>query len=343
MEKINIYVPKNIGTILENDAVQFEVLKKDGRTVNKNKFLSMLLQGYYDDYVMETREKHKEVCAVLQDNGIVGEQQGKIADEILKNVFLPEVPSRKGKNPAKLSLKPTKETTPLIQHIIMEDIGVDDFISQYFCRMFMSYCEKPFSVREQILFKEKYDFLLDACEKRSAVRFTTIWNQKDVHEVIPYKIVVGTEEMYNYLLCSERNKKTGIVEAKSYRLNRIDALRWGNSRELIPDEVLKHLEKMIKCGPQFAINDDEECCVKLTEEGIKFFNRIYYGRPKVDRTEKLEDSWLYYFNCSKEQLYQYFKKFEKGSMEVVFPEILRNRIVNFHSRALKSYDRRDKS
>lgn len=336
MDKINIYVPQNIGTILDNDAVQFEVLKKDGYTVNKNKFLSMLIQGYYDDYIIEARTKHNAICSILSENGINGEQQEKIAEEILKKVILPEVPSRKGKNPVKLSLKPTKDTIPLIQYI-MDDIGADDYISQFFCRMLMSYCEKPFSTREQILFKSKYDFILSACESQASIRFTTIWNLVDVHEVIPYKIVVGTEEMYNYLLCGERNKKSGKMEAMSYRLNRIDALRWGTTRETLTEEVVTYLERMIQYGPQFAINDDEETCVKLTEEGRKFFNRIYYGRPKVEQMEHVDGAWLYYFRCSKEQLYQYFKRFENGRVEVIMPEKLRIRIMEFHSQELKLY------
>ena len=51
MEKINIYVPENIGAMIESDATMFEVYKKDGRTINKNRFLGMLIIGYYNDYV----------------------------------------------------------------------------------------------------------------------------------------------------------------------------------------------------------------------------------------------------------------------------------------------------
>ena len=337
MEKINIYVPRNIGTILENDAVQFEILKKDGYTVNKNKFLTLLLQGYYDDYIVDTRKKYSEICSILADNGVESEQQKNIADDILKKVLLPEVPSRKGKNPVKLSLKPTKDTIPLIQHI-MEDIGAEDYISQFFCRMLMSYCEKPFSIREQILFKEKYDFVAEACKTHSSIRFTTIWNQTNVHEVIPYKIVVGVEEMYNYLLCGEKNLLSGSLEAKSYRLNRIDAVRWGTAREALTREVEDYLERMIQYGPQHAINEESESCIKLTEKGVKLYNRIYRGRPKCERIEKKGDVYVYHFKCSDEQLFFYFNRFPGDAAEVIKPKSLRNKIKCFHEQALENYN-----
>ena len=61
MDKINVYVPDNIGIMLENDAVMFEVYKRDGKTINKNRFLGMLVTGYYDDYVTEMRSAYEKI------------------------------------------------------------------------------------------------------------------------------------------------------------------------------------------------------------------------------------------------------------------------------------------
>ena len=153
LEKINVYVPENIGTMLENDATMFEVYKKDGRTINKNRFLGMLITGYYGDYVTEARAAFDSIVSAIDTKKLSVKEKEQIADSILRDVVLPAVPSRKGKNPARLSLKPTKDTEALIEQI-MRDLGSEDYISQYFCRMFMSYCDKPFSKREQIIFKD---------------------------------------------------------------------------------------------------------------------------------------------------------------------------------------------
>lgn len=340
MDKINIYVPQNIGILLENDVVQFEILKKDGYTVNKNKFLTMLVQGYYDTYMREAQDKYKSITDILASKGLNREEQSEIANEILTKIILPEVPSRKGKKPVRLSLKPTKETIPLIKHIL-EDLGAKDYISQFFCRMLMSYCEKPFSVREQILFKENYDFIVEACKEQCSIRFTTIWNVSEIHEVIPYKIVVGQEEMFNYLLCGERNKKNGEWEAKSYRLNRINDLRLGNNRIPLPSEIKSNLDKMIYYAPQHAINQQREICVRLSETGAKLMNRIYRGRPKIDRKVKDGNNYFYYFICSEEQVFWYFSRFEGKDAEIIYPEDCRNRMIEFHKKTANMYEGND--
>ena len=89
MEKINIYVPDNVGRILENDASLFEIFKRDGRTVNKNRFLSMLITGFYGQYVQEYTQKYdaikKETAGVVKS----AEKRDLLADSILKNVILP--------------------------------------------------------------------------------------------------------------------------------------------------------------------------------------------------------------------------------------------------------------
>lgn len=115
LEKINIYVPENIGAMLDNDAEMFEVYKKDGRTINKNKFLGMLITGYYSDYVTEAKAAYDAILSAIDTDKVSIRDKEHIADNILKSVVLPSVPSRKGKNPAKLFLKPTKDTEALIQ------------------------------------------------------------------------------------------------------------------------------------------------------------------------------------------------------------------------------------
>ena len=155
-EKINIYVPHEIGLQLRNDAKLFEIFKKDNRTVNLNRFLTLVLCGYYDDYCRENKEIHDSVMEIIGASSLSIKKQEEIADRIVNEVFLPNIPKRKGKKPIRLSLKPTNETERIIQ-TIMQSLQGKDFISQYFCRMLMSYCKKPISERERIVFKENYD------------------------------------------------------------------------------------------------------------------------------------------------------------------------------------------
>jgi len=339
VEKINIYVPENIGAMLENDAVMFEVYKKDGRTVNKNRFLGLLIKGYYEDYISEARTAYDTIISSIETDKLTHKDKEEIADVILKRAILPVVPSRKGKNPARLSLKPTKDTETLIDQILA-DLNGEDYISQYFCRMFMSYCDKPFSKREQIIFKDNYEILQECAATKQSISFKTIWNEKDIHEVIPYKVVTGPEEMFNYLLCAEINSDTGEQETKTYRLNRIGRINYGKSRGSINDVVKHNLELMIQYGPQYMINDDEESCVRLSSYGVKSFNRIYYGRPQFERIEVKDGQTYYYFRCSSDQLFLYFKRFEGDAAEIIYPKALRERMIRFHADSLETYKER---
>lgn len=337
MDKINIYVPESVGRILNSDASLFEIFKRDGRTVNKNRFLGMLITGYYDQYVAEYQEKYDAILKIMSAVKPDGNRR-QMADEILKKVILPEVPARKGKNPQKLSLKPTKDTESLIIKI-MNDLGSSDYISQYFCRLFISYCERPLSDRERIIFRNNYEILTAACETAHPIAFTTIWNKEVIHEVVPYKVVVGQGEMFNYLICAERNVKTGEQETKSYRLNRITNLNYSSKMDAISGSVKAYLDMMLKYGPQYAINDNEEICVKLTDYGEKSYNRIYYGRPIIDHIEHDGPIHYYYFSCAQDQIFLYFRRFTGNSAEIMRPEKLRERMKEFHEKALCIYER----
>lgn len=335
-DKINIYVPEKIGKMLESDADLFEIYKRDGRTINKNRFLSMLIKGYYNTYEEESRRIISEITNLLSelnnDENIILEKSIHILNEIIR----PKVPSRKGKNPVRLSLKPTGETETLINHIL-DDLGDSDYISQYFCRLLMSYCEKSFSEREKIVFAENYKILSEACISGQGLMFNTIWDNQKNHYVSPYKIVTGTEEMFNYLICCEMNPDNGDLCARAFRLNRISKLVYSNRVIGIPENIIDRLRKMEDTSPQYAINGEEEICVKLTEHGEKAYGRIYYGRPKVNRIEIKGNDRYYYFDCSEDQVYLYFRRFDGDDAVIVGPSKLRKRMIDFHFRAYQKY------
>ena len=333
LEKINIYVPEEIAKQLHNDAVLFEVYKKDRRTENFNRFLSMLLCGYFDLYVDENKRTFDSLLEKIGETSLDPYEQTMLAERILKEIILPEVPRQKGKKPVRLSLKPTKETEPIIRNLTDGSGAGNDSISKYFCQMLMSYCKKPFSEREQIVFRENYLFLQEACRRGQSIKFLTIWNDKEVRTVTPYCMAIGEEEMFNYLLCEETHPKTGHLRPATYRLNRITKLTWGIGTKPISEEVKKYCDQMKDFAPQYVITDDEEICVRLTERGEMNFSRMYYGRPKPSKIENRGEERYYYFNCSGVQILHYFRKFEPNSSEIISPLKLRERMITYlHNR-----------
>lgn len=334
-EKINIYVPQEVGQQLESDARLFEILKKDKRSINRNRFLSMLLCGYYDDYCHEVQNAHDMVLSIVEQSLVGCTNAEEITSQIIERVILPPVPSRKGKQPLHWSLKPTRETDRIIMAIMAQP--TEGFLSQYICRMLISYCRKSISQRERIIFKENYDKVMTACSRQRPIAFTTTWNESRVHNVIPYCLATGTEELFNYLLCEEVNPETGISEARTFRLNRICNVSFWNDARRMSAEVRQHCDRMKTLAPQYAINDDDEICVRLTDEGIRLFGRIYYGRPLYDRIDDRKDGHYMYFSCSSAQVLHYFRRFGHSSVEIIYPPKLREDMIRFHQEALLVY------
>lgn len=335
LDKINIYVPREVGDLLDSDNEMFEVFKLDGITPNRNQFLAQLVAGYYDTYARELQAKNASILEALspflQDRTICDQ----IATNILDQISLPKTSKRVGRTARHFSLKPTNKTGSLIRRIRSEIEGAD-YVSRYLARMLISYSEKPFSQRERIVFKDNYDMLASCCKKQQPVYFVTAGKEHIIHEVIPYMIVTGPEEMYNYLLCQAENELAHQPEARAYRLNRIRGLNRSGKTATLQDSIKQRLEVMRKQGPQYAINDDTEVCVKLTPKGRSMYNKIYFGRPAYMREENTTDGCCQYYQCSQDQLELYFRRFG-AEAEIISPVSLRNKMAEFHRSAAQVY------
>ena len=335
-EKINIYVPREVGELLDSDNEMFEVFKRDGRTLNRNQFLTQLVTGYYDVYARELQAKSEAILQALSPLHADRKTCEQVVSTLLEEISLPRTSKRVGRNAMQFSLKPTNKTETLISRIRGE-IENNDYVSRYFVRMLTSYSEKPFSQRERIVFKDNYEILAACCKKQHPVYFVTTANKHDVHEVVPYKITTGQEEMYNYLLCQVENEQTHQPEARAYRLNRIRGINRSEKAAILQDDVKQRLEVMRKQGPQYAINDEMEVCVRLTPKGRGMYNKIYFGRPAYFREENKADGCYQYYQCSHNQLELYFRRFG-AEAEVISPESLRNKMVEFYRLASLAYN-----
>ena len=338
-EKVNVYVPEKTGASLKRDAELFEIFRSDGKKINLNRFLSNLIVGYYNGYKQERNTKTAEVKQIVFPYLRDKKNQDAVAEEIMENVILPEVPRRKGKNPVRLSLKPTLETDQTITEII-QATGPDQSLSQYLYRMFMSYSEKPVYERERIIFRSRVRFLEEACSDHSEITFATPNNPGLIHHVIPYELVSGPDETFNYLLCQEHSVFHQQNEAKSYRLCRINRPGYYHTSGTLEESVVQYMEKMKRIAPQFSINEEKEICVRLTPPGQRSYRMVYTGRPSPDRIETGRDDEcsLYYFSCSQEQVYRYFLRFNVGEASVMYPAELRKRIYDYYREAMKAYE-----
>ena len=337
LEKIHIYVPKTLARDLDRDARLFEVLKRDGVTVNRNRFLGMVIRGHYDEFAAERLRLTETVDSELRTIVTDTKSRYTAANRVMHILSDPVPPSRRIKDSKRLSFKPTRDTEVLVREILddLRDEPDQRKVSRFFLGLLASYRSKASYERELIVFAENAGMLRSACESRDVVAFATTQNRETIHRVVPYRLVAGGDDLLNYLLCYEAESPYG--PAMTYRLSRIDRPRRTGERGAIPEDVRKHLRMMERLGPQFAINDDSVTCVRLTEDGVRQYRRVYRDRPEYIHEEDREGGKLYFFRCSQEQLFLYFRRFGFGTAEVLSPESLRSRMVEFHQKSLEMY------
>ena len=339
-EIITIHVPIRIDRALRRDAEYFEIYKRNG-DVNYRGFLSMLLIGYHEKYQKEMKRKTDRIRECVEKEVLNPDQAERLSKDLIRLAFSKEESKKDKQKKVQISLRARKDTSSIINQIIA-NLPDSESWSSYFCDMFSAYCDKPIYERERIIFFRNTVELKEACEKKSGLIFALVDHPAKFHYVIPYEFIYASDELYNYLLGQEWDEETQTYKARSFRLCRILDPKQDRSIDTSIDEnVERHLEMMKKYGPQFQINEDIETCVRLTKDGRKSFRSIYQGRPvrirKNNEESKPDEKGNidYYFECSQEQLFFYFRRFNPNEAKIIYPESLKNLLREFHQDHLK--------
>lgn len=94
-EKIKITVPESTKSVLECDARQFELLKKDSRTININRLLNLIVENYYNCYNDMLDKKRTLILEQMKEFHLNDHQAEELARAIISNVFLPQISKEK--------------------------------------------------------------------------------------------------------------------------------------------------------------------------------------------------------------------------------------------------------
>ncbi len=137
-EKIKIYIPESVNSILLKDMERFEFFKKDG-SLNRNEFYNTLIVNYYEQY----EENQSTVYSHIRDSiaarsGLKEQDIGDIAAEILKYIEIRAYRLDREKYDASISIKPTRKSSDDIDYIENCLLG-NSTLSNYFRNMFASY------------------------------------------------------------------------------------------------------------------------------------------------------------------------------------------------------------
>lgn len=331
-DPIKINLPESLYQSLLSDAASFEVLKRDGERINLNGFMSSFVSGYYEKYLEEVSRRARRIREMLSPFITDQTQLDRATLELVEDDKSIDGASSKDANSKSLKFRPTKETDGIIIEIEEERRTANESLSGFFRKMLYSYSKKPTYERERIIYHGITDLLERACSSKKEITFTYRDKPGLLHRVVPYRIRYGTDELHNYLLCQEYNEFRDEMVAMSYRLCRIVNPRITKVDGQLDSRTTERLVKMEKYGPQYTINEETETCVEFTPDGRKSFQRLYQGRPIVDRKEPEDDSGnvKYYFTCSQDQLYLYLRRFNPGETTILYPEGLKARLYQFH-------------
>ena len=332
-ERFDIYVPQEVKSVLESDAGLFFFFKKDRTTVNMNRFLTTVIREYHGSYISEQIDTLSQIASEIRD--IIPDEKKRMAvaqrvcDQLLFSVTRG---NRAGKK-ERISLKPTREIQQIIRSIPDTELP-DASVSKYFCRLFISYANKPISLRERIVFFDKLTVLEDACKNGWNLDLETALSD-EIHHVIPYCVSTGKEELFNYLLCVEV-RDGGKDKAATYRLNRISWISKSTSGNVITPEMQRNLARMVKNSPLYSVNDDPLIRIRMAGKGKALYRKIYYGRPDYcGISEEKDGTAVYSFDCSVPQALFYFRRFDQDAIDIIEPQELKDQMRTVFSRAIE--------
>lgn len=332
IDPIKITIPEELFAFFEQDAKNFEFYDYDAGKFVINKFLSALITGYFPEYhrkISGQYEEMKEILSACIDDEV---KLNKAISRLIRSRALNESRNLERGKTRTISIRPNSENDDTITEINNAMRETDETQAGFYRRMFDSYCSLPMYEREKLIYYRETEKIEEACKAQSEIVIRVRRNEQLLrYTIVPYKLVHGLDERFNYLLAQEYSDQEKRAWAVTFRLTRVSVIRESGPGRKIDPLVLKHLQMMETYSPQHSINDDKEILIELNKAGLASYRRIYHDRPYCFRMEMTEEGkTIGHFRCSINQLYFYFRRFNPGEAVILNSEELNYRLFIFH-------------
>ncbi len=318
MLKIKVNLDKKSLTSIINDMQAFKVLKKDG-SINKNKFLNLLFENYYQDYQNITNKAIEKANLIMQKYNI---NNPNLSHDLANGLYEAEFMSSEDYFDKSLTFY-LDNHNEFIFNSINSGIYYQS-ASSYFRNLINHYLLLPEYKRECVIYRKNVDIINEAIKNNTRL---TIELEKRVFEFAPYKITSTKEELYSYLIGYDKDK---IEAIHIYKIINVMAI---NKPTDFTKEQIEILDLNIEKGAQFAENNLCEATIELTKRGIKLFNQRYLHRPTPTKI----DGYRYTFYCSFTQLFFYFIAF-CGEIKVITPKYLGKKIYKAYYNYIQKFE-----
>ena len=198
------------------------------------------------------------------------------------------------------------------------------------------YSRLSYIEREKIYYNNWVKSINEAIKSENQLRIATKDNK--IYSVYPYDLLCDPLSTANYLIgyCKRYGFAEDELKPCSFRLSALDAVKVEKSKSaFLKASERTNLAKVIASrGVQFMVGKEAEILVKLTEEGLRKYQRQSHLRPIL--VEKKSDN-VFLFQCTTAQAEFYFFKFGKDA-EILSPSFLRSKFFEMYLAAQNAYN-----
>lgn len=315
--KVN-FDKKNYQTLL-NDMKLFKITKSDG-SPNKNKFMNLLFQNYYSDYIKETESIISNTTKIMKKYNIDNKD---FVNELAMELYDYKHKSIDTYYNESLTFYLSEENEFIFETLnsSLANLGA----SAYFRKLIYRYLEYPQYKREEIIYKHILEPVYKAINNKELIKLKL---EKTELIIKPYKIGTSKEEIYSYLL-----GLSGGTPISIHILKIRVAVGLKNSFTFTKEEE-KNLNDVYRLGIQFPFKNICKAEVELNESGIKLYNSKYLNRPDPIKIERNH----YFFECSFDQLLLYFMSFGSKA-RIISPDYLGKSIYKSYKGYTDNYEK----
>ncbi len=318
MLKIKVNFDSKSYETLLNDMKLFKITKSDG-SPNKNKFMNLLFQNYYSDYIKETESIISNALKIMKKYNIENKD---FVNELAIDLFDYKHNSINTYYSESLTFYLSEENEFIFNTLnsSLANLGA----SAYFRKLIYRYLEYPEYRREEIIYKHILEPIYKAIDNKEIIKLKL---QKTELILKPYKIGTSKEEIYSYLLgiSNEQPISIHILKIKV-------AVSIKTTFTFTPEEE-KNLSDIYRLGIQFPFKNICKAEIELNEAGIKLYESKYLNRPEAVKIEGNH----YFFECSFVQLLLYFISFG-SKIKIISPENLARSIYTNYKGYIKNYE-----
>lgn len=317
--KIKVNLPIKVYELLMHDAKAFGFVKEDG-TINKNKFINVLINNYFSIFC---KLEEKVISSV---NG-----QIKLKDEdypLISSIYFETKYKKEGNYDKDLQFIVSKFNENIMDEILYVQLK-NRSISQYFRDLFILYSSNISEDREKIIFSNVVNKIKDVIEDKTKAYIILKNNEKMLVDI--FSLADTQEEIFCYVIgVKEQNDKRTIISLHLKDISNVIELS-NQKRSFAPkeDEKLRLMELQ---NPAFAINEIYDCEIELTEVGVTLFYLWIHDRPIAYKIEGNR----YFFKGSLTHIVIYFFKFAEEA-KILSPQIIKEFIQDRYKETYEMY------